>query len=261
MKLDTSSYYPEGPSSEPEELRGDIVGEVADETVSAPKPEETSGPRAIRKTDKDNAPRQGESFIDSLASVLSWVLVPLMMPVYGIMLVFSESVMCFTPLSTRIVFTLIVAGINVLLPMLLVLLLKKMGLVRDIGLNSRRERMIPYVITIVCLGATAAYMNLKGAPGWLSMFFVGGAVGGAVNFIVNFRWKISAHAAGISGVSAMLLRILKDGIPQSGCFEWLIVSVVLAGLLGSARVWLGRHTPAQVLAGYVVGFLSVFLLT
>lgn len=41
---------------------------------------------------------------------------------------------------------------------------------------------------------------------------------------------------------------------------WLLISVGLAGLLGSARIWLGRHTLGQVLAGYVVGFCSVFFM-
>ena len=36
--------------------------------------------------------------------------------------------------------------------------------------------------------------------------------------------------------------------------------MVLSGLLGSARIWLGRHTVWQVVAGYAVGFCSVFFL-
>ena len=44
-------------------------------------------------------------------------------------------------------------------------------------------------------------------------------------------------------------------------FGWLIAPIIVSGLLGSARVWLGRHTVWQVLAGYAVGFCSVFFLT
>ncbi|MDE5807941.1 MAG: hypothetical protein K2H76_07460, partial [Muribaculaceae bacterium] len=65
----------------------------------------------------------------------------------------------------------------------------------------------------------------------------------------------------IAGIVALLIRIMHNGPAQPSLFVWIIIWVALSGLLGSARVWLGRHTPAQVLAGYAVGFLSVFLLT
>lgn len=210
---------------------------------------------------KDNMPSVTEAFLKRFSTLLSWVLVPLMMPVYGIMLVFSESLLSYTSFHTKVVFTLIVFAINVVLPMLLVLVLKKIGVVQDVGLNNRKERSIPYIITIIALLGTAVYVHYKGAPTWLTMFFVGGALAGVINFIVNFRWKISAHAAGIAGVVAMLLIILKEGVPQPGCYVWFIVMIILSGLLGSARVLLGRHTPMQVLCGYTVGFLSVFLLS
>ncbi|MDE6804392.1 MAG: hypothetical protein K2J29_07160, partial [Muribaculaceae bacterium] len=131
----------------------------------------------------------------------------------------------------------------------------------DIGLNGRKERLLPYIITILCLGATAWFMSLKGAPLWMSMFFIGGAVAGIINFAVNFYWKISAHSAGIAGIVAMLIRIMRDGFPEPSTFSWLIAVILLSGLLGAARVWLGRHTAGQVLAGYAVGFCSVFFIT
>ena len=37
----------------------------------------------------------------------------------------------------------------------------------------------------------------------------------------------------------------------------LLIAIGLSGILGTARVWLGRHTAWQVIAGYAVGFLSV----
>ena len=96
---------------------------------------------------------------------------------------------------------------------------------------------------------------------WLIMFFVGGAIAGVINLIINFRWKISAHAAGIAGIVALLTRLLIIGIPVPGLNTWFMISIALTGFLGTARVWLGRHTVWQVLAGYVVGFGCVFLMT
>ena len=199
-----------------------------------------------------------ERFITRCANVISWVFVPLLMPVYGILLIFNLSFLTYAPFSTKLVFTLIVFGANFLVPMILVLLLKKMGIIQDVGLNGRKERLIPYIITIVCLAGTGLFLYFKMAPLWVAMFYVGGALAGLINLIVNFWWKISAHAAGFAGVVAMLIEVIKAGPSADGMVWWIVGAIVCAGFLGSARIWLGRHTLMQVLAGTAVGFLCVW---
>ncbi len=256
MPLDTTSYYPDVPSSEPEAGRaGQPRVEPEKPESSLPEPEQV--PEPVSQPEEPDGPK----WLTLVCNILSWVLVPLLMPVYGVMLIFGLSILDIAPMPTRVLFTIIVFVFNVLIPMGMVMLLKKAGLVNDIGLNGRKERLLPYIITILCLGATAWFMSLKGAPLWMSMFFIGGAIAGVINLVVNFYWKISAHSAGIAGIVAMLLRIMRDGFPEPSTFSWLIAVILLAGLLGAARVWLGRHTVWQVLAGYAVGFCSVFFIT
>lgn len=202
-----------------------------------------------------------ERFITRCANIVSWVFVPLLMPVYGILLIFSLSFLSYAPFHTKLIFTLIVFGANFVVPMLLVLLLKKLGMIDDIGLNGRKERLIPYIITIVCLAGTALFLYVKMAPVWVAMFYAGGALAGLINLLVNLRWKISAHAAGIAGLVAMLIQVIKEGPSADGMVWWIVGAILTAGILGSARIWLGRHTLMQVLAGTAVGFLSVWTLS
>ena len=156
--------------------------------------------------------------------------------------------------------TLVIAGINFIAPMILILLLKLLGLVQDVGLNGQKERTLPYIITALCYGASAWFVASRGAPLWVDMFFCGGVVASLINMIINFKWKISAHAAAVAGLIALLIRMQRDVAVESHLFLWLIITVGAAGLLGSARIWLGRHTVWQVLAGYLVGFCSVFFM-
>lgn len=202
-----------------------------------------------------------KSIPDLFSTILSWVLVPMLMPVYGIMLIFHLSVLSLTPVSTKTILTLIVFGIDVILPMLLVLLLKLFGIVRDVGLNERKERFIPYLVTLTCMALTSLFIYHKGAPLWVAMFFAGGALAALVNFTVNYWWKISAHAAGIAGIVAILIRIYISGLPTGNVLPWLIAATLLSGLLGSCRIWLDRHSVWQILAGYLVGFVCVFIPT
>lgn len=297
MPVDTSSFYPEVPSNEgknnefslnnrhiglfgdsplpPEEKQ---VTETAAETgasiVTEPKTSVNSAQEEPQKTEmsgagdgsgcpkkQDDTADEPPTFAGRLAEILSWVLTPLFMPVYGLILAFTVSILQITPMSLRVVFTLIVAGICVVIPMLLIVLLKKLKVVSDLGLNKQGERPVPYIITSMCFFAAGWFMATKGAPMWLTMFFAGGATAGVINLVINYWWKISAHAAGIAGIVALLIRIAKDGNPMSDLIWWLIAVIIVAGLLGSARVYLCRHTVWQVLAGYVVGFCSVFFLT
>ncbi len=208
------------------------------------------------------APPSRQSALDTLSTILSWVLVPLLMPFYATLFLFSLSPLHAAAPSAKIVVSLIIFAINVALPMILVYLLKLFGLVQDVGLNNRRERLIPYIITILAFAGSGWFMAVKGAPMWIVMFYLGGALAGLINFIINFRWKISAHAAAVAGVIAMLVRLRLEWDGSSNeILVWTLIWILLAGLLGSARVWLGRHTVWQVIAGYGVGFISVFALT
>lgn len=257
---DHFDYMPKPPGwrpPEPPEPREPEAPAVADVDDKVSKP----AGRLPSATDVDFDPAADGLLVTRLAHILSWVFVPLLMPVYGIILIFSLSILSLAPVHTKVVYILTIFAANFVVPMLLVLLLKKMGMIQDVGLNGRKERLIPYLITIVCLGGSAFFLYMKGAPQWVAMFYAGGALAALINMLVNFRWKISAHAAGIAGLVAMLVQIMKEGVPTTGMTWWIVGAILVSGALGSARIWLGRHTLMQVLAGTLVGFLSVWSLS
>lgn len=270
MNIDTSTYYPEpllppeeGEDKGKREERDPISGAVLSATANQEKEENLDDilEEIEEKADYDSKDPRSVGPVDMLSTLLSWILVPLLMPVYGMLLLFDLTLLSYAPSASKWGFTLIVFLINCVVPMLLVLLLKRVGLVQDYGLNGRKERLIPYIITVAAMGFTAWYMWIKGAPLWIAMFFAGGGVAALINLFVNLRWKISAHAAGIAGVVAMLVHVAHIGFrPDNAPLTWLIVWTILAGLLGTARVWLGKHTVWQVMAGYAVGFCSVYFL-
>jgi membrane-associated phospholipid phosphatase len=63
---------------------------------------------------------------------------------------------------------------------------------------------------------------------------------------------------GIGGLTGMLFglsQILNAGL------EVIITGLILvSGLLGTARMQLGAHTPAQIYTGFVIGFLTEWLI-
>lgn len=270
MPIDTSSYYPEVPdpdrNQDSQSLNGIHSSLFGENKPTDNKGQETSEDAAQEK----KAPRQvlpfdqkqGDVFnnIDLFCNILSWLLIPLFMPVFGILFIFKLSILDVVSGGLQTAFTFIVLGINFVIPLLFIILLKHLGIIQDYSLNGQKERTIPYIISALCLGGTAWFMATRGAPIWVSMFFTGGAVAALINALINIKWKVSAHAAGIAGIIALLIRLEKDVAVEPQLLVWLLITIGVAGLLGSARIWLGRHTVWQVLAGYMVGFCSVFFM-
>ena len=206
MKLDTSSYYPKSPlGDEPDpDHSAYMPGHASDpepegsEQHSPEQPDSPASPPVL----PDLPPTRPEQLADNFSTAVSWLMSPLLMPVYGIVMVFMLTVYSYVPMGIKLGFTLIVAGVTIILPMLTVLLLKHLGMVSEIGLNNQKERTIPYLITILCMGGTAVFLAMKGFPLWVVMFYAGGALAGLIEAIINNWWKISAHAAGVAGLVA-----------------------------------------------------------
>lgn len=199
----------------------------------------------------------GPRTVTAVSHLLSWVLSPVLMPVYGIILVFCLSILSFVPMAGKMQIIGIVFGLTALLPGAVIFILSRYGGVKDVALTRRADRPIPYVVIGCSLLGCGYYLSTTGLPVWVSLFFIGAAVASAVNLVVNFWWKISAHGAGIGGFIAMIMIMNRYGLPHYNLWLWCMGSVLAGGLLGMARVWLGRHTPMQTVLGELAGMLSV----
>ena len=69
----------------------------------------------------------------------------------------------------------------------------------------------------------------------------------AFAFFVNLYWKISLHMTAAGGLLGMLAVVCYAGL--ANLQQALVGCLLLAGLLGSARLRLGSHNLAQVAAG------------
>jgi len=74
---------------------------------------------------------------------------------------------------------------------------------------------------------------------------------------VTIRWKISAHAAAIGGLLGgfLMLSIRLQENPV-----WILSALILiSGIVGSARLILGKHTSTQVYAGFMLGLCMMMM--
>lgn len=192
-----------------------------------------------------------------IARILSTVLHPLLMPLYGMLLVVFFSYLSFFPWNLKGFLLGIVALFTLLIPMVSILLLRAMKLIKSVTLFDREDRKLPYLLSIssyILCGILLFRINM---PLWLVGFMAGGVLSLIITAIITLRWKISAHLTGIGGLLGCTLILLQsfNMIPL-----WaLMLLILLTGMLGSSRILLGCHTFAQTLAGTVNGFLCVYL--
>lgn len=195
--------------------------------------------------------------IQHLTRFLANVLSPLLTPSYGVFLALWVSVICYLPLGTRLAVLLVIFGITCVFPMVFIGILHNFKVIEDRSLDNRKERLFPYLATTACYIAAAFYLNSVHAPAWLLGFMAGGAVTCVISLLINFLWKISAHTAGLGGLIALLFCIHTNGLEAFNIFWLISLTIIIAGVVGTIRLYQGKHTFMQVLAGFLNGYICV----
>jgi len=179
------------------------------------------------------------SYADRLARAVSLACAPpvMILPVAGLASWYGA------PGESPLVGIITLVVTTALLPTLFVYAAYLAGLISSPDLPRRSERLQPALFTTLC--AVVAYPLLRGvgAPPLFLSLDAALAVQMALLALVTFWWKISYHAAGAAGLAVVALAL--GDLSISGPL------FALAGLVGWARVRLGRHTPRQVAAGWL----------
>lgn len=153
---------------------------------------------------------------------------------------------------------LVVLLTTLILPLAIMPVLLRTKVITSYQLTDKNERRIPLLL-IAMLYLTAAFILQKvDAPVILSLFLNGSSMVVLAVAIVNWKWKISNHMAGIGGVTGMVLAISMRWMLN----EQIIIAILflISGVIGYARLNDDDHTPAQVYGGYLVGLIINFLL-
>lgn len=122
----------------------------------------------------------------------------------------------------------------------------------DMDVSVRRHRYLLYPFGIACMLATAAVFVVAAAPRVTVRAAIALAAANVVNGLINFEYKVSAHAttASLCATLLWLATPLRDPTILAGPMT------AAALLVGWSRVALGRHTRGQVILGWGVGVAS-----
>jgi hypothetical protein len=197
---------------------------------------------------------------DRIARVITLVFHPLFIPFYTFLILFSAnsffSVMI--PVKAKYLLTGLVFLTTVLFPLLAVFLLYRVKLIKSFYLRSREERIYPLLAAAVFYYIT--YYLLKGfAISFIfSYYMLGSTFLTICALIISFYSKISLHMIGIGGLTGLLMGLsINLGIDLTW---YLIPAILLAGMLGFARIKENSHKPLEIYSGFLVGAVAMFLL-
>jgi membrane-associated phospholipid phosphatase len=195
-----------------------------------------------------------------IAKIISYLFHPLLMPTYGFLLLFMSNnyMATFTPFKLKLIIIVITFVFTFVLPAINTLILLKAKRIKSLHLETSPERTIPYLSTSFYFFALFYLFYNAEFPSVFIILILGAGLSILLTFLINFTWKISAHAIGIGGIIGATI-----GISFRLMIDLRLVimlAILLAGIIGYARLKLNAHSPSQVYAGFLLGFLTEFLL-
>jgi membrane-associated phospholipid phosphatase len=119
------------------------------------------------------------------------------------------------------------------------------GHITDIHMRVREQRVRPFIVSLICTAIAWTMLRWMGAPSLLPLFTLFSLIQIAVMLLITLIWKISMHSMSISGAVVLAGALYGPGTA--------LLLAPLIGVVGAARIKLQRHTPAEVIAGGLLG--------
>ena len=140
-----------------------------------------------------------------------------------------------------------------LFPILFVLFLLRTGRIEELHMSNTRERHLPYAVAVVGAVLVWGLATWGGAPELLRCLALFNVVELLFLLAINVFWLISLHSTGAAAVAAIIYYVW-------GAWWGLLIGVPLITSVCFVRLYLRRHTPAQVFMGIGLGAAVVIAL-
>ena len=199
-----------------------------------------------------------ETNIILAARIMSMIFTPFYLPLVGLVALFLFSYMSLLPLAYKLPMLLTVYISTILMPSLLIHLYRRFQGWTSKELGRKERRIVPYLISILCYFGCFFLMEYRNTPRVISIILVAALVIQMVCALINVWWKISTHTAAIGGVAGGL--VVYSIAFSFNPIWWLAFVILLAGMVGTARMILRQHTLAQVVTGFLVGVVCALFI-
>ena len=193
-----------------------------------------------------------------VARITSIVFTPFSIPFLAFLVLFLFSYLRIMPILYKGIVLGIVYCFTILSPTITIFLFRKLNGFARQELSERKKRYVPILLTIISYVFCLLMMRKLNIPWYMTGIIFVSLVISIICILVNLKWKLSEHMAGMGGIIGGLVSF--SALFSYNPVVWLCLFILIAGILGSARIVLGHHTLGEVLSGFVVGLVCSFLI-
>ena len=193
-----------------------------------------------------------------VARITSIVFTPFSIPFLAFLVLFLFSYLRIMPILYKGIVLGIVYCFTILTPTITIFLFRKINGFARQELSERKKRYVPILLTIISYVFCLLMMRKLNIPWYMTGIIFVSLVISIICILVNLKWKLSEHMAGMGGIIGGLVSF--SAMFSYNPVVWLCLFILIAGILGSARIVLGHHTLGEVLSGFVVGLVCSFLI-
>ncbi len=199
-------------------------------------------------------------FLKLLANIFSYVFHPLFIPIYVVAYIIFVHPYAFADLHEKQKMMKLISFFmqTVFFPAFTVFLLWRLKFSESLYLKTQKERIIPYVATIIFFfWAYFVSRNQTENPAILIFFLLGLFLSASSALIANSFFKISMHAIGVGG--ALTFMILVGWTTYEPMGLPISIATIIAGIVCTSRLIVSDHRPPEIYWGLMIGALCQVL--
>jgi len=193
---------------------------------------------------------------NTLAKIISLVLHPVLTPSLGYLIIFnSGTYLAYLPFETKKLLLMLIALCTIIIPISILPFFLYQKLIINVQMDDRKERFLPLVLVFLFYIFSYILILRFPIPPAYHAFILGCTITVLWAMIISFFWKISVHMTGIGGLTGLIVFLIWS--QRVNLQFLLILSIILAGLIGFARLQVRAHNQAQVYSGFLAGLFSI----
>lgn len=192
-----------------------------------------------------------------IARLVSAVFTPFSIPFLAFLALFLFSYLSIMPIQYKLIVLGIVYCFTIMMPVLTIFIFRKINGFSAQELSERKKRYTPFFLTIISYVFCLVMMNRLNIPWYMSGIILAALIMMVICVIVNLKWKLSEHMAGAGAVIGGLVAF--SALFGYNPVWWLCGFIMVAGVLGTARIILRHHTLGEVLGGFAVGLVCALM--
>lgn len=190
------------------------------------------------------------------AKIISIIGHPIFHPTWMMILLLSLGITRFNPGNDMLFFRTTLL-LTCLVPLLIIFMLKKWNFISSVEMDNKDDRLGPIFILLLFLYTTLRFFDKLNFFYIYKFYLSTVIVVTGLAFIITFFWKISLHNLGWGNlVGCLFIMTAMDYV----FMPYFFASILLAGIVASARLKLKSHDTAQIYSGFAMGFATVIIM-